>query len=115
MLSKNLARARRDKGWTRRQLSDASTVHANTIADIENGRSRDPGFFKVEALAAALGVTSQELAGILRTPPPKRRRRTPPGSEVVDATKLEPLPSRVRREIRTDTDSDDYGIVASRG
>lgn len=87
MLAKNVTRARRAKGWTRRQLAEASSVHENTIFDIERGKSRDPGYFKVEALAKALGIPARELSGLTTR----------------------------RRQASTETNSDDYGIVATRG
>lgn len=61
MLSTNLKRFREAKHFSRQQLADASGVHPNTIADIENGRNRGPAYDKVTSLARALGVEAEEL------------------------------------------------------
>jgi transcriptional regulator with XRE-family HTH domain len=52
----NVRQLRKSKGWTRVQLCGRSSVHINTIADIENGRNKQPSFEKVILICRALKV-----------------------------------------------------------
>jgi transcriptional regulator with XRE-family HTH domain len=57
-----LRRNREEKGWTQRQLGEASAIHPNTIAKLERGEM-EPSWQLVLALAAALGVACTAFAG----------------------------------------------------
>ncbi len=59
MLSENLKRIRKEKGYTKAQLSKKAQVHSNTIKNIENGKGTR--YAILEKLAAALEVTIGDL------------------------------------------------------
>lgn len=48
------------KGWTQKDLSDASGVAQSAISDLESGM-RDSRYATLEKVAKALGVTVPEL------------------------------------------------------
>ncbi len=55
-------RLRRDeKGWTQKQLAEASGIHTNTIARLERGE-HEPAWPLVLALAKALGVSCEAFS-----------------------------------------------------
>ncbi|MCL2612391.1 MAG: DUF488 family protein [Nocardioidaceae bacterium] len=60
-----LAHALRDQrerlGWTRQQLASRASLSINTLMALEQGRTEDPGFFKVGAVCRALGVVLDDL------------------------------------------------------
>jgi len=58
----NLKAIRKAKGMTQAQLSKAAKIHRITISKYETGRV-DPTLDSAEKLAAALGVTIEELIG----------------------------------------------------
>lgn len=58
----NLKEIRKAKGMTQAQLAKAAKIHRITIAKYEAGRV-DPTLNSAEKLAAALGVTVDELIG----------------------------------------------------
>lgn len=57
-----LREIRKRKGMTQEALSKAANIHRITIAKYETGRAR-PTLESAEKLAAALGVTIDELIG----------------------------------------------------
>lgn len=63
----NLKEARKDRGLTGPELAEASGVQAKTIYRYERDE-HEPPFGIALALADALGMSLDELAG--RTPPP---------------------------------------------
>ena len=58
-------KARVRKSLTQQELADLAGVHVNTIANLEDGTTRERptkrGFATVEKVAAALGTTPQNL------------------------------------------------------
>jgi DNA-binding XRE family transcriptional regulator len=52
---------RREQGLTRAELAFRAHVSAQTLAKIEQGKSTDPGFTVVVAVAASLELTLEEL------------------------------------------------------
>ena len=56
-----LRRKRDDKGWTQKELAEASGIHTNTIARLERGE-HEPAWPLVLALAKALGVTCESFS-----------------------------------------------------
>lgn len=56
LLSRNLVRMRRGRGWTQEQLAAASGVNRITIASIEAAATRGPRATTLERLAEALGA-----------------------------------------------------------
>lgn len=64
MIAERLKAARESKGWSRRDLSTKSGVHYATVADIEEGRNRQPSYEKVVLLARALDIQPEELCPV---------------------------------------------------
>lgn len=92
-LGKKIRALREDKGWTLEQLSDASGVEVGTISALEIRDSQRTKF--AGALAAALGVTLDELAGdgavsVAPAAPPRREPVWPFTASVADFEKLRP-------------------------
>jgi transcriptional regulator with XRE-family HTH domain len=58
------------------EVAAASGVPTETLRKIETGRIATPAFFTVAAIAAALGITLEEVA---------RRSAGPPGGEAAPA------------------------------
>ncbi|HUZ23056.1 MAG TPA: helix-turn-helix transcriptional regulator [Streptosporangiaceae bacterium] len=56
-----LHQARRERGLTRAELARRAQVSEQTLAKIEQGRSTDPGFTVVAAVAASLGLRLDDL------------------------------------------------------
>ena len=52
------------------EIAAASGVPAETLRKIETGRSATPAFFTVAALAAAVGVSLDEVVGCCADAPP---------------------------------------------
>src|SRR5260370_2642622 len=78
VFGQRLRHARRAKGLTLAELSERVGRAPSVLSLIENGR-REPKLSLIEALAAALSVTTAELR---RRQPPSRRGRLgyPPGA-----------------------------------
>jgi transcriptional regulator with XRE-family HTH domain len=76
-----LRQARRERGLTRAELAFQAQVSAQTLAKIEQGRSTDPGFTVVAAIAASLGLRLDDLVERARQGmmgPPESSRPPPP-------------------------------------
>ena len=58
-----LRQLREARGWTPEELSAASGVHSQTVRKLEDGQRTWPRLDIAQKLAAALGVTLDELAG----------------------------------------------------
>jgi DNA-binding XRE family transcriptional regulator len=56
-----LRQTRRERGLTRAELADSAEVSPQTLAKIEQGKSTDPGFTVVVAVAASLGLRLDDL------------------------------------------------------
>ena len=63
MYLKNLAKFRKEKGWSQEKLAVESGISYNTIIKIERGGIENPKIATVIKLADALGVTIDEMAG----------------------------------------------------
>ncbi|RYY49577.1 MAG: XRE family transcriptional regulator [Chitinophagaceae bacterium] len=61
-VGKKIVAARKMKGFTQEELSDATHITVRTIQRIESGEST-PRAFTVKAIAAALGIEFESLAG----------------------------------------------------
>ena len=59
-IGERLKRIRKEKGMTQDSVAERAGVTATSISRWENGE-RDPTFRDVEKIAAALGVTMEEL------------------------------------------------------
>jgi transcriptional regulator with XRE-family HTH domain len=56
-----LRQRRLERGLTRTELAFAAHVSAQTLAKIEQGKSTDPGFTLIAAIAATLDLGLDEL------------------------------------------------------
>jgi transcriptional regulator with XRE-family HTH domain len=56
-----LRQKRLERGLTRAELAFAAQVSAQTLAKIEQGKTTDPGFTLIAAIAATLGMSLDEL------------------------------------------------------
>lgn len=63
MYLKNLAKLRKQKGWSQEKLAVESGISYNTIIKIERGGIENPKIETVIKLADALGVSIDELVG----------------------------------------------------
>jgi transcriptional regulator with XRE-family HTH domain len=59
-----LRQKRVERGLTQAELAFAAHVSAQTLAKIEQGKSTDPGFTLIAALAATLGLGLDELVDL---------------------------------------------------
>lgn len=69
LLSLNLQRLRREKGWSQEQLAFESGLHRTYVSGLERA-VRNPTILVLERLAKPLGVPA---AALLAEPPGKRR------------------------------------------
>ena len=67
-IGKSLRAARRRRGWTREELAHRASLSVAAIAQIETGRRTDVRISSVVALADALEVSVDHLAGVAVTP-----------------------------------------------
>ncbi len=63
MYLKNLAKLRKQKGWSQEKLAVESGVSYNTIIKLERGGIKNPKIETVVKLADALKVSVDELIG----------------------------------------------------
>jgi len=61
MYLKNLAKLRRQKGWSQEKLAVESGVSYNTIIKLERGRIKNPKIETIVRLANALNVDLDDL------------------------------------------------------
>ena len=59
---KNLAKIRKQKGWSQEKLAQEAGISYNTLIKIERGGIKNPKIETVIKLANALGVSLDELA-----------------------------------------------------
>lgn len=58
-----LSEVRTEKGMSQNQLAKMCNVPQSVISDIESGKTKAPRIDTLQAIAAALGVTIDELIG----------------------------------------------------
>ena len=58
---KNLAKIRKEKGWSQEKLAQKAGISYNTLIKIERGGIKNPKIETVLKLEEALGVTTDEL------------------------------------------------------
>src|SRR5262245_53013723 len=58
---------RRRRGWTQRELAQAATINANSLARIERSEIPDPGGKAIARLALALRTSTDYLLGLTET------------------------------------------------
>jgi FMN phosphatase YigB (HAD superfamily)/DNA-binding XRE family transcriptional regulator len=63
-LGKRLQDARRAAGFTQQMLCQQANLSYSTLAKIERGAIKSPSIFTVQTIAAALGVSLDELLGV---------------------------------------------------
>jgi len=61
MYLKNLAKLRKDKGFTQEGLARKANISYHTIIKIESGRIQNPRVGTLLKLAGALGVSTDKL------------------------------------------------------
>ena len=61
---KNLARIRKDKGWSQEKLAQEAQISYNTLIKIERNGIENPKIETVIKLATALGVSIDEMVGM---------------------------------------------------
>jgi len=61
MYLKNLAKLRKQKGWSQEKLAVESGISYNTIVKLERGKIKNPKIETVAKLADALKVSIDEL------------------------------------------------------
>lgn len=65
-LGDNVRRERLARGFTAAALSHVTGVAATAITSIERGTVTNPGVYTLYAIATALGVRIEDLAGVTR-------------------------------------------------
>lgn len=63
MYLKNLAKLRKEKGWTQEELAQKASISYNTLIKIERKGIKNPKIETVVKLSKALGVTIDDLVG----------------------------------------------------
>jgi len=63
MYLKNLAKLRKQKGWSQEKLAVESGISYNTIVKLERGGIKNPKIGTVIKLANALGISIDKLVG----------------------------------------------------
>lgn len=76
MLARNIKKARREKGVSQTELGKIIGVSHSTIAGYESGHSK-PDANKLAAIAKELGVTMEQLMGVISMPDGEIDARTP--------------------------------------
>ncbi len=61
MYMKNLAKIRKEKGWSQEKLAVESGISYNTIIKIERGGIKNPKIETVIKMAKALGISLDDL------------------------------------------------------
>lgn len=67
-LGKRLQAVRQQKGYTQQTLCQKANLSYSTLAKIERGAIKAPSIFTVQAIAAALDTTLDELIGVAAEP-----------------------------------------------
>jgi len=62
MLAKKIRELRNKKGLSQEKLARLADVSYNTVVKIESGESKNPTFQTMVGIAAALGVSLDDLA-----------------------------------------------------
>lgn len=60
-----LLKLMKEKGISQAELARRSGMSKQSITELVKGRSKEPTFSKAKALADALGVTLEEMAGMV--------------------------------------------------
>jgi FMN phosphatase YigB (HAD superfamily)/DNA-binding XRE family transcriptional regulator len=74
-LGKRLQDARRAAGFTQQMLCQRANLSYSTLAKIERGAIKSPSIFTVQTIAAALGVSLDELLGVASTGRPAQPKK----------------------------------------
>ncbi|HUP26162.1 MAG TPA: HAD-IA family hydrolase [Candidatus Limnocylindrales bacterium] len=83
-LGKRLQEARQKAGLTQQDLCHKAGLSYSTLAKIERGAIKAPSIFTIQAIAAALGLSLNELLGDLApTVPPAKKYRSKSGLRFV--------------------------------
>ena len=80
-LGKRLQAARQAAGLTQQGLCQKANLSYSTLAKIERGAIRSPSIFTIQNIAAAVGLTLDELIGVAKpvAAPEKQRQRSKSG------------------------------------
>lgn len=73
-LGKQLQAARKKAGFTQQELCHKAGLSYSTLAKIERGAIKAPSIFTIQSIAAALGLSLNELIGESPAPPSKKYR-----------------------------------------
>lgn len=84
-LGKRLQTVRRERGFTQQTLCQAANLSYSTLAKIERGAIKSPSIFTVVSIAQAMGVTLDELLGLVGpgAPAPAAAKKTKSGVSFV--------------------------------
>ncbi len=83
-LGKRLQEARQTAGLTQQDLCHKAGLSYSTLAKIERGAIKAPSIFTIQSIAAALGLSLNELMGDLApAPPPVKKYRSKSGLRFV--------------------------------
>ncbi|MFC1485389.1 helix-turn-helix domain-containing protein [bacterium] len=61
MLSENVKKYRKLKGWSQQKLADKAKISYNALTKLEQGKAKHPTIQTVVKIANALGVSVDEL------------------------------------------------------
>ncbi len=82
-MGKLLQSARQKAGLTQQSLCQKANLSYSTLAKIERGAIKSPSIFTIQSIAAALGVSLDELVGVLPTGSRKQRLQSKSGIRFV--------------------------------
>jgi len=63
---RNIKKLRKDRKYTRVQLSKLSNIPLTTLHDLEEGKTKNPGVLTLISVADAFGIEFEELMNILK-------------------------------------------------
>lgn len=82
IISRSVIRLREEKKLTQIALAERAKLSRRTINEVESGRKNRTSISTLMQLAAALGVTPDELLGLrtaVKSGSPKGKKKAPPG------------------------------------
>jgi transcriptional regulator with XRE-family HTH domain len=81
VLSTNLARIKKERGLTNRQIADMAGVSHSSLSTLMTGKVRNPGAYFLYRVALALRVPMEDLMGVSRLAGRVRIARANSGDE----------------------------------
>src|SRR3954465_2411433 len=82
-LGKRLQGARQAAGLTQQELCHRANLSFSTLTKIERGAIKSPSIFTIISIAAAVGMTLDELVGQITVSPARQLHKTKSGASFI--------------------------------